>query len=254
MANWIGLYTLIRAEVERTFRVVIQTLITPWITALLYIFIFGFVVGRKIELIEGVPYINFVLPGILMMSVLMGSFTASSNALYFKRFIRSIEELLVAPISYLEMVIGLVVSAVLRSFIIALGIFVIALLFGGATVTHFGLFVFYTVSVSVIFALLGMVVGLWSKGFEQLNVLSAFVITPLSFLGGVFYSINMLPEKARIIALYNPIFYFIDGIRYSMIGIQESNQLAGLIIIFGSILILGTGVWYLFKIGWRIRE
>ena len=179
--NWIGLYTLTKREVNRTFRVAIQTLVTPWITALLYIFIFGEVVGSRIDLIAGVPYIQFVLPGILMMNVIMGSFIASSNALYFKRFLHDIEEILVAPLSYMEMIIGFVAAAVIRSLVIGLGIYVIALFFGGASIINFWLFVFYVVSVSAIFALLGLIVGLWAKGFEQLNVWNTFAITPLAF-------------------------------------------------------------------------
>lgn len=252
--NWIGLYTFIKRDIARIFRVATQTLITPWISALLYIFIFGYVVGRKIDLIAGVSYIDFVLPGILMMSVIAAAFAHSSSSLYFKRFVRDIEELLVAPFSYLEMVIGFVVGAVFRALVIGLGVFIIAVLFSAAGVSNFGMFLFYIISVSIIFALLGLLVGLWAKGFEQLNVLNTFVIMPLSFLGGVFYSIHMLPEKAQVIAYANPFFYFIDGIRYSMIGIRESNHIVGYIIIFSLIIILGVLVVHLFKKGWRIRE
>ena len=252
--NWIGLYTLTRREVERTFRLPTQTLVTPWITALLYIFIFGRVVGSQIELIKGVPYINFVLPGILMLNIIAGSFGASSSSVYFKRFIRDIEEILVAPLSYAEMIIGFTVSAVIRSILIAIGILVIAIFFGGATINHLPLFLFYVASVASIFALLGIIIGLWSNGFEQLSILSTFLITPLSFLGGVFYSVDMLPGKAKLIALYNPFFYFIDGIRYSMIGIREGSESTGFLMIIGLLVVLFTLTIYLFKIGWRLRE
>lgn len=252
--NWIGLYTLTKREVERTFRVVIQTLVTPWITALLYIFIFGKVIGSRIDTIAGVPYIQFVLPGILLMNVIMGSFMSASNALYFKRFLHDIEEILVAPLSYMEMIIGFVASSVIRALVIGIGIFIIAIFFGGASIEHFGLFLFYVISVSSIFALLGLIVGLWANGFEQLNIWNTFFITPFVFLGGVFYSVEMLPESAQGIALYNPFFYFIDGIRYSMIGVRESNEIIGFVLIIGLIIGLGGLVWYLFKIGWRLRE
>jgi len=252
--NYIGLYTLMRAEIERTFRVVIQVLITPWITALLYIFVFGSVVGSRIQLISGVPYIQFVLPGILMMNVTLTAFAGSSSAIYFKRFVRNIEEVLVAPLSYFEMMIGLIIGTVVRSIIVALGIFVIAIFFGGATITHVPLFVFYILSISTIFALLGIIVGLWAKGFESFNVISAFLITPLSFLGGVFYSVEMLPEKLQFISAYNPFFYFTDGIRFSMIGVREGSANIGYTMIFGSFMIIGGIVWYLLKIGWRIRS
>ena len=254
MVNWIGLYTFIRRELERMLRVAIQTLVTPWISALLYIFVFGSIIGKRIDLIAGVQYIDFVLPGILMMNVIMSSFSHSSSSLYFARFIRSIEEILVAPFSYAEMIIGYVLGAVLRGLIVGLGVFVISVLFSAANLQHLGLFIFYTVAVSIIFALLGMLVGLWAKGFEQLGILSTFIITPLSFLGGIFYSVDMLPESIRGIAYYNPFFYFVDGIRYSMIGIQEGNPWVGLAVIMGSIVVLGGLVWTLFNRGWRLRE
>ena len=252
--NWIGLYTFVRSEVLRTFRVVTQTLVTPWISALLYIFIFGSVVGKQIDLINGVPYIKFVLPGILMMNIITGAFGASSNALYFQRFIKNIEELLVAPFSYFEMMAAFTLSAVARTILVALGIYVIAIFFGGSSIEHFWLFLFYSFAVSVIFALLGLIVGLWAKGFEQLNILSTFVIMPLSFLGGMFYSINMLPEKLQFIAHFNPFFYFIDSIRYSMIGVRETSATVGLVMILGLIIVLGAVVHHLFKKGWRLRS
>ncbi len=252
--NWVGLYTFIRSEVLRTFRVVTQTLVTPWISALLYIFIFGSVVGKQIDLINGVPYIKFVLPGILMMNIIASAFGASSSALYFARFIKNIEELLVAPFSYLEMIIAYTLSAVVRAMMVGLGIFCIALFFGGASIAHFWLFLLYSFSVATIFSLLGILVGLWAKGFEQLNILNTFVIMPLSFLGGMFYSVTMLPERFQFIVYWNPFFYFIDGIRYSMIGIRESNAAVGYLLLLGLILVLGGLVHHLFKKGWRLRS
>lgn len=252
--NWIGLYSLVVREVKRTFRVVVQTLISPWISALLYIFIFGYVIGGRIDLIAGVSYIDFVLPGILMMNVISSSFGQSSSSMYFMRFTRSIEEILVAPLSYLEMLIGMVTATIVRAVLVGLGILVIAVLFSAASFANIPLFIFYVVSVSIVFSLLGILVGLWSKGFEQLNILGTFIITPLSFLGGIFYSINMLPETAQTLTRLNPFFYFIDGIRYSMLGIQESNQALGLVVIIALILVLGGLVLTLFRRGWRIRE
>jgi ABC-2 type transport system permease protein len=252
--NWIGLYILLKRDIVRIFRVATQTLVTPWISALLYIFIFGYVIGQSIDLIAGVTYIEFVLPGIVMMNVLASAFAHTSSSLYFKRFIHDIEEILVAPFSHLEMIIGFVLGGIFRGLVIGLGIFIIALFFGGASVSNLPLLIFYIISVSIIFALLGMIVALWADGFEQLNILTTFVITPLSFLGGVFYSIEMLPEKVQGIALANPFFYFVDGIRFAMIGIREGSAGVGYAVIFGLILLLGSITWYLFKVGWRLRE
>ncbi len=251
--NWIGMYTMIRREVMRTFRVVVQTLMAPVISATLYIFIFGVVIGGTIDTIVGKPYITFVFPGILMLSVINAAFSSSSSSFYFARFTRSVEELLVAPLSYLEIIIGYMLGAITRSVIVATLIVIVGVLFGAVTLEHPLLFLFYIMAVSSIFSLLGLLVGLWAKNFEQLSVLNTFLITPLTYLGGIFYSVTMLPSTAAFITHINPFFYFVDGIRYSMIGVSESNMVVGITVITGLILVLGGLVFYLFKIGWRVR-
>lgn len=252
--NFVGLYTLIRREVERTFRIIIQTLGAPLISAFLFIFIFGFILGRRIELIAGVPYILFVFPGVLMMNMLSSSFDTISHTLFVGRWIRSINEVLVAPLSYLEMVIGYVVSAITRGLLIGLGVLAIGLLFGAVSIAHSFLFIFYAVGVTTIFALLGILAGLWAKGFKQLGIFNIFIIMPLSFLGGMFYSVEFLPETLHAVTAYNPMFYFIDGMRYAALSYHESNLAVGAVLIIGLIFILGTLVFYLFKKGWRLRN
>lgn len=251
--NWIGLYTFLRREVQRTLRVVIQTLVAPVISAALYIFIFGSVIGSKIDLIAGVPYITFVFPGILMLSIINASFASASSALYFMRFTRGIEEILIAPFSYIEMIFGLVSAAVIRSLMVAFLIIIVGLLFGAVTLQNPVGFALYVAAVSAIFAMLGIIVALWAEGFEQLQMLNTFIITPFTYLGGIFYSITMLPPLAKSITLLNPFFYFIDGIRSSMIGVSEADPYVGLFVIGGLILGLGTLVVHLFRIGWKIR-
>lgn len=245
---------MIRREVERTFRVVIQTLVSPVMSATLYIFIFGFVIGSRIESIHGVPYITFVFPGILMMNVITASFASSSSSLYSARFMRSVEEILVAPFSYLEMIFGYMLGSMFRSIIVAALIVVVGVLFGAVTLVNPIGFTLYIISVAAIFSLLGILVALWAQSFEQLSILNTFVITPFIYLGGIFYSITMLPETAQFLTRLNPFFYFVDGIRSSMIGISEANTLIGLCVIGGLLLALGGLVFYLFKIGWRIRS
>jgi ABC-2 type transport system permease protein len=252
--NWIGLYTFIHREVARMFRVPTQTLVAPWVSAFLFIFIFGEVIGSRIGDIQGVPYINFVLPGVLMLNVLTAAFSHASSSLYFARFTRSIEEILVAPLSHLEMIVGYITGAVIRGLIVAVGVLGVGLAFGAVQLENIFIFLFYIIAVSIAFGLLGMLVGFWAKGFEQLNAFPTFLITPLSFLGGVFYSISMLPENFQAAAKFNPFFYFIDGIRYSMTGISEGNLVFGTIFISLIIIASGVIIWYLFEIGWRIRE
>lgn len=251
--NWIGIQTLIWRDISRLSRVMVQALLTPWISALLYILVFGKIVGGRIDLIDGFRYIDFVLPGLVMMNLIGSAFMATTFALYFARFTHNIEEILVAPFSYNEMIFSYTATGVIRGFIVGMGVFAMAIFFGAANMAHFGLFLFYSLSVAVIFAFVGILVALWAKNFEQLSVLSTFVITPLSFLGGVFNSIHMMPEKLQWFVRINPFFYFVDGLRYSMIGYSESNRTLGVVVIFALILGLGWFTWSLFKQGYKIR-
>ena len=253
MINWIGLYTMFRREVERTMRVMIQTLIAPVISAALYIFIFGTVIGTKIDDFAGVPYISFVFPGVLMLSIINASFASASSALYFMRFTRGIEEILIAPFSYLEMLLGFVGSAITRAMMVAFLILGVGLLFGAVQLVNPVGFVLYVAAISAIFAMLGIIVALWAEGFEQLQVINTFVITPLTYLGGIFYSITMLPGLVADVTRYNPFFYFADGVRSSMIGYSEANTLVGVGIITVLIVSLSLLVTHLFRIGWKIR-
>lgn len=245
---------MLRREIQRTFRVVIQTLVAPVISATLYILIFGTVIGSQIKDFSGVPYISFVFPGILMLSIINASFASASSALYFMRFTRGIEEILIAPFSYLEMLVGFVGSAVARALMVAFLILAVGVVFGAVTLVNPIMFVVYVAAISAIFAMLGIIVALWAESFEQLQVLNTFVITPLTYLGGIFYSITFLPPLAQEITRLNPFFYFADAIRSSMIGYSEANSLVGAVVIFGLVLVLGLLLTHLFRIGWKIRS
>lgn len=252
--NYIGLYTVLRREVKRTMRVMVQTLVAPMISATLYIFIFGAVIGSQIKEVAGVPYISFVFPGILMLSVINASFASASSSLYFMRFTRGIEEMLIAPFSYIEMLFGLVGAAVLRSLMVAFLILLVGLLFGAVSLASPIAFILYVAAISSIFASLGIIVALWAESFEQLQVVNTFLITPLTYLGGIFYSISFLPETAAALTRLNPFFYFADGIRSSMIGVHEANVLVGVVVIAVLAVGLGVLVTQLFRMGWKIRS
>ena len=245
---------MFRREVARTMRVAIQTLVAPVVSAALYIFIFGTVIGSSIDDFAGVPYITFVFPGILMLSIINASFSSASSSLYFMRFTRGIEEILIAPFSYLEMLIGFVGGAIVRSLMVAVLILGVGLVFGAVQLQNPLAFLGYVSMISAIFAMLGIIVALWAEGFEQLQALNTFVITPLTYLGGIFYSITMLPPLAATITSYNPFFYFADGIRSSMIGYSEANSAVGLLVTLGLVVILGTIVVRIFQKGWKIRS
>lgn len=252
--NWVGLYTMLRREVKRTLRVMVQTLVAPVVSATLYIFIFGTVIGSRIDDFAGVPYITFVFPGVLMLSIINASFSSASSNLYFMRFTKSIEEMLIAPFSYLEMLVGLVGGAVLRAVLVSILILVVGIAFGAVSLTSPLLFLFYITAIASIFAMLGIIVALWAESFEQLQVLNTFVITPLTYLGGIFYSVTFLPATAAIITKLNPFFYFADGVRSSMIGYSEANSSIGILLTTGLVVLLAVTVVTLFKSGWKIRS
>ncbi len=252
--NWVGLGTIIRREVSRILRVPIQAFVAPWISALLFIFIFGFVLGGRIKEIGGHRYLEFVLPGILMMNVINAAFLQSTAQIYFQRFMRSIEETLVAPLSYVEMIVGQLFCTILRSVMTALGILVIAACFGVHSLGNIGEFLFWVISVSLIFGLLGLIIGLWAQNFEQLNILNVFFIVPLSMVGGVFSTINMLPPYLRFLSYANPFFYWINGLRHAMIGFHEGPAWVGLALTLGLITALCLWVWRLFATGYGLRE
>ena len=245
---------MIRREVERTMRVMVQTLISPVMSAALYIFIFGHVIGTKIDTIVGVEYITFVFPGILTLSVINAAFNSSSSSLYMARFMRSIDEVLVAPFSYVEMIFGYMLGSMMRSIMVAILIMIVGVFFGAVTLMHPFQFLLYVSAVASIFSLLGMVIALGAQNFEQLSALGTFVITPFTYLGGIFYSVTMLPPLAAKITYANPFFYFVDGIRGAMIGVHEANVYIGLSVILGLITVLTILIVTLFERGWRIRS
>src|ERR1700749_2556680 len=238
--NWIGLGTIVRREVSRIMRVPIQAFIAPWISALLFIFIFGFLLGGRIKEIGGHRYLEFVLPGILMMNIINAAFLQSTSAIYFQRFLRFIEETLVAPLSYVEMIVGMLVCVVIRSILTALGILVIGACFGVIAVDNIFEFLFWVVAVSTIFGELGIIIGLWAKNFEQLNILNVFFIVPLSMVGGVFSTIDMMPPYLRFLYYGNPFFYWINGLRHAMIGFNEGPPLVGVVITLGLVVLLSA--------------
>jgi ABC-2 type transport system permease protein len=252
--NWIGLYTMVRREASRMARIPIQAFIAPWISALLFIFIFGSVVGGRISQIGGHRYLEFVLPGVLMLNIVNAAFIQASTAIYFSRFIKFVEEMLVSSLSYVEMIVGSLSVVVLRSTITGIGILLMGIGFGATHIESWPMFLFWIVSVSTVFGLLGLIVGLWSKSFEQLNMPVVFLLTPLSMMGGVFNTIGMLPAKLQWLAYANPFFYFINGIRGAMIGYDEAPQGLGIGLTLGLLVVLGATAWRLYATGYGLRE
>ena len=252
--NLIRLNATVSREVKRFLRIPVQTLVSPWISATLYILVFGVVIGERIIFLPGIDYIDFVFPGLLMMQLIGGAYGQSAYSLFFQRWNRTIEEMLVSPLSYPEIILGFILGAAARAVLVGAGVYVIALLFTDATMAHLPLFIFYVLIVSVLFALIGILIGLWAEKFEQLNMLQTFIITPLIYVGGVFNTIDMLPENAQWLVRLNPIFYMVDGLRYSMIGYSESPLVQGMVALTLATVLLFVLVVYLFRIGWKLRS
>lgn len=254
ITNWIGFYTLIRREVGRTKRVIGQTLIAPLVTASLYIFVFGYVIGSKIELIEEIKYINFVFPGVFAMNLILAVFSATSFSTFFMKFQKTIEDLLTLPISYAELIISLIISGIVRAFVISIALSFVAIFFGVATLTHPFVLLLYVFLASIFFGLLGVVLGIWAdNSFEKIGIATNFILTPLTFLGGAFYSVHMLPNNLQFLVSFNPIFYVVDGVRYALTGYHEASLLLGVgVLSLLSIIVLIICV-YIFKTGWKLR-
>lgn len=255
LTKFIPFFTLIEREVARNRRVIGQVLFAPLVTASLYIFIFGYVVGSRIQDIQGVKYISFVFPGIFTMNLVIAVFTATSSSIYFMKFQKTMEDFLTYPVSYIELVLSLIVSGLFRGLVIMLALTIVGLAFGVNSFAHPVLLFFYVLLVSFVFGLVGLIAGIWAdNSFEKFGIVTNFVITPLSFLGGAFYSVSMLPESMRFLVHLNPLFYATDGIRYALTGHSDSSVLLGVFVLTAmAIVFLSITVW-MFKTGWKLRS
>ncbi len=252
--NWIGVATLFKREINRFMSIPSQTFVPPLLTSLLYILVFGRILGSRIqEIVPGVGYIDFMVPGLLMMNVINGSFMGTSFGLYLNRFQNAIQEVLVAPLSYVEMGIGFIIAGAVRGILTGIGVYIVALFFTHARFVDFGGFLYFLVASSILFSALGSVLGMWAQNFEQINLPQTFIILPLSFLGGVFNSIRLLPSSFAFLVQLDPIFYMVNGIRGSMIGVSDTPALfAGTIV---GVMAIAAFIWcvYLFRSGYHLR-
>lgn len=255
ITRFIPFFTLIEREVARNKRVLGQALIAPFVTASLYIFIFGFVVGSKIESIEGIKYISFVFPGIFTMNLIMSVFGATSFSIYFMKFGKTLEDFLTYPISYVELVLSLIANGIFRGICIMLALSIVGIIFGVNSVAHPFILLLYVLLISFVFGILGLVIGIWAdNSFEKMGLAQNFIITPLSFLGGAFYSVSMLPENLRFLVHLNPLFYATDGIRYALTGYHDSSLLLGVVVLSTiGVIMLGFTV-FIFQTGWKLRS
>lgn len=253
--NYVGLTTLFLRELYRFVQIPAQTIVPPLLTSLLYILIFGQFLGSRIqEILPGVGYIDFMVPGLLMMNVISSAFMGSSFGIYITRFQNSIQEVLVAPLSYAEMGTGYVMASTIRGIVTGLGIYLIAIFFTSASIAHFWLFLYFLFATSFLFSTIGAIIGMSAKNFESINLPNTFIVLPLSFLGGVFHSVSLLPPTYALITKLNPIFYMVNGIRSSMIGVSDTNALFAAVIVGAMALIAFVWCVYLFSIGYKLKS
>ena len=240
-------------EMSRTFRTLLQSIISPVISTTLYFIVFGSAIGSRMVAIEGVSYGAFIVPGLIMLTVLMQSVTNASFGIYFPKFIGTIYEPLSAPVSYFEIVIGYVGAAATKSFVIGLIILATSFLFVPVQIAHPFWMLGFLVLTCLSFSLLGFIIGIWARNFEQLNLVPSLIITPLVFLGGSFYSISMLPPFWQTATLFNPIVYLVSGFRWSFFDTADvavGYSLAAIFIF--SLMCIGIISW-IFKTGYRLK-
>ena len=252
--NWTAIAAIYRFEMQRFFRTIVQSMISPVISTSLYFVVFGAAIGSRIEEVEGVPYGAFIVPGLIMLSVLTQATSNGSFGIYFPKFIGTIYELLSAPVSFWEVTVGYVGAAASKALFIGVMILATAFLFVDLTIAHPVWMVSFLVLTCVSFALLGFIIGIWAKGFEQLQLVPLLVITPLVFLGGSFYSISMLPPVWQTVTLFNPVVYLVSGFRWSFFGQSDVSVGVSLLMILLFLAIcLGVVAW-IFRTGWRLKS
>ncbi|HXV28360.1 MAG TPA: ABC transporter permease [bacterium] len=254
MKTLTGFSTLVRREIVRFLSVFTQTLFPPVVSSFLYIFIFGLSLGKRIQEIEGVAYLEFLIPGLIMMYLIEASYANTSSSLFISRWANYIEELLVTPLSYFEMVFAILIGGLARSLVIVAGVYGVSLFFVRFPLAHPEAALFFLIFVSLTFSSLGMIVALFAEEFEHLSIATTFVITPLIFFGGVFHSITMMPEPLRWLTALDPMFYMVNGMRYGMLGISDVPLWHCAIVVLGLFLVLFSATVYLFRIGYKLRK
>ncbi|MDQ8700077.1 ABC transporter permease [Hyphomicrobium sp. LHD-15] len=240
-------------EMHRWGRTLLQSIVSPVLSTSLYFIVFGAAIGSRISQIDGVPYGAFIVPGLVMLMLLTESTSNAAFGIYFPRFTGTIYELLSAPISPFEIALGYVGAAATKSVILGLIILATASLFVPLRIAHPVWMIAFLLLTAVTFSLFGFIIGIWADGFEKLQVVPMLILTPLTFLGGTFYSINMLPEPWHTVTLFNPIVYLISGFRWSFYEISDVNVGISLAMTLSFLTLCLVVIWWIFRTGYRIK-
>ena len=249
-----SILAIYRFEMARTRRTLLQSVVAPVITTALYFVVFGAAIGSRIEEINGVPYGAFIVPGLIMLSLLTQSVTNAAFGIYFPKFTGTIYELLTAPVSMWEAVIGYVGAAATKSLMLAVIILITATFFVELRIAHPLVMVLFLVLTAVSFSLFGFIIGIWADNFEKLQLIPLLIITPLVFLGGTFYSVDMLPPAWQTLSLLNPVLYLVSGFRWSFYELADVSIFVSLGMVGLFLLVCMTAVWWIFKTGYHLRS
>jgi len=253
MINTPAVYAIYKFEMTRTWRTLAQSIASPVISTVLYFVVFGSAIGSRIDEIGGVSYGAFIVPGLIMLSILTQSISNAAFGIYFPRFTGTIYEVLSAPISPLEITLGYVGAAATKSIILGLIILATAALFVPLNIAHPIIMMLFLCLTAITFSLLGFIIGIWADGFEKLQIIPLLIITPLAFLGGTFYSIDMLPPFWQTVTLFNPVVYLISGFRWSFYEISDVNIGLSLMMISLFLTLALAVIWWIFKSGYRLK-
>ena len=254
MIYWTAFQTLFIKEILRFARIWVQTILPPAITMALYFIIFGKLIGSQIGDIEGFRYIDFIVPGLILMSVISNSYANTVSSFYFSRWNKHIDELLIAPIPNWLILAGYVAGGVARGVIVGVVVTIVASFFSKLSIHSYGITFLVFVLTSVLFSLAGFINGVFANSFDDISIIPTFVLTPLTYLGGVFYSMSLLPEFWQTVSMANPVLYMVNAFRYGLLGVSDINLSSGIVIILGFTLVLAFYAHSLMKRGVGIKS
>ena len=246
--------TIYKYEMMRAWHTLFQSIASPVLSTSLYFVVFGSAIGSRIQAVDGVSYGSFIVPGLMMLALLTQSIANASFGIFFPKFTGAIYEVMSAPISFFDILLGYVGAAASKSFILGMIILATASLFVEIHIVHPVWMLSFLLLTCVSFSLFGFIIGLWATDFEKLQIVPMLIITPLVFLGGTFYSVSMLSPIWQTITLFNPVLYLVSGFRWSFFGISDVNVMVSLAVILGFLGICITVVWWMFKTGYRLKE
>ncbi|MFZ5446721.1 MAG: ABC transporter permease [Myxococcota bacterium] len=251
--NVIGTRTLFMKEVRRFLRVPGQTVLQPLISTSLYFVVFAYTLGGRQSEVEGVPYASFIVPGLVFLGLANNAFLNASSSFFITKIQGTLVDLLVAPLGPAELMVGFITGAMVRGLLVGLLTWGVALLFTGWHLVHVGTTVLYLLLSAWVFSVLGLIAGIWSEKFEQVNFFPTFLMMPLTFLGGVFYSVRHLPEPFRTISLFNPVVHMVEGLRAGMLGLDEGSPL-GLGLLLGLAAVSTVVAWRMLRVGYKLKS